>query len=87
MTTLAKALAGLSLGSVKPKLAALKVWLPSSLMVTEPLVPAGASLTGATLIVTVAFAEFADPSFTRKVKLPGSVEVQVRCVGDGGRAR
>src|SRR5436309_16077655 len=51
--TAAKALAGLSFGSLKPKSAATKVWLPSSRMVIVLSVPDGASLTDVTWIVIV----------------------------------
>ena len=54
IVTLANRLAGLSLGSVKPKSAAMKVWLPSSRMVIVLSVPAGASLTALMVIETVA---------------------------------
>ena len=54
MVTAAKALAGLSWLSLKPKSAALKVWLPSSAMVIVVSVPAGASLTELTVTVTLA---------------------------------
>ena len=52
--TAAKALAGLSWLSLKPKSAGLKVWLPSSAMVIVVSVPAGASLTELTVTVTLA---------------------------------
>ena len=65
MTTLRKPLSGSSNGSVKPKSAAAKVWLASSSMVAEPLVPAGASLTEVTLRVVTANGELLSaPSLT-----------------------
>src|SRR3984893_15423584 len=77
ISTAAKLLAGLSLGSVKPKLAAAKVKAVSSLVVTVLLVPAGASFTEVTLMVMV-FGDWSrltpplavpPPSCTWKVKL------------------
>ena len=54
MMTACRLLAGLSLASAKPKSVAEKVLLPSSGRVIVALVPVGASLTAATLTVTVA---------------------------------
>ena len=54
MMTAFRSLAGLSVASAKPKSAAEKVLLPSSGRVIVALVPVGASLTGVTLIVSVA---------------------------------
>jgi fatty acid desaturase len=51
--TFRSASAGESFGSVKPKLAALKTYAVSSLVVTVLFVPTGASFTDATLIVIV----------------------------------
>ena len=53
MTTEARALAGGSCGSVKPKLVALKVWLVSSSIENELSGPSGASLTEVTSNVSV----------------------------------
>ena len=51
--TAVSALAGLSLGSVKPKSALANVYAVSSSVVTVLLVPAGASLTAVTFTVIV----------------------------------
>ena len=72
--TLAKALAGLSLGSVKPKSAAASATAVSSSVVRVLSAPAGASLTGITVMVVTAAAELSPPSLTTvlMIRLPAS---------------
>ena len=72
--TLAKALAGLSLESVKPKSATASATAVSSSVVMVLLAPAGASLTGITVIVVTAAAELSAPSLSTvlMIRLPAS---------------
>src|SRR5436305_998209 len=55
--TASRLFAGVSLGSVKPKAAALKTYGVSSLVVTVLFAPIGASLTAVTVILLLAVAE------------------------------
>src|SRR5437588_673252 len=71
ISTAARALGGVSLGSLKPNSAALKVWVASSSTVTVLSAPAGASLTGLTVRVTAALAESELASLALKLKASG----------------